>query len=397
MHLVPDHIRKKESNKMSISENDILDPSTEEPENPTDPVGGDNNDDEGNEENNNGPDPSETDGKESGNGDNTDVPETGGGDQTGGGGSETPPDVEAPAPDYGELILESLDSVVSALEDNPDYSDIVDSVRTLAGVVAKQTEALTALSAPSVPVSGYEGFSYPVHVEYRIFPTALGSETGVANDYGTPEDFENGYAFMTDSVAKGNLSYFHIKYVTDSDGNTVYDGTVAAERPSVPVSGYKGFSYPVHVEYRIFPSALGSETGVAFDYGSPEEFEDGYVYMTDSVANGSLSYFHIKYVTDSDGNTAYDGTVTPEEPDTFRDDILASLDAINDNINSVSANDLEYHEQSLEMQEQLLKLQKETVQLHYGILAGTLVIAFTLLFTLGYTVAHGFLQRMKVG
>lgn len=386
---------------MTISDNSVFNPPAD------DNADGGNNEENkeetgGIEESGGGGEASGNDVEESGGESETGSPETGGGGETGGGSSEAPPGLEEPAPppDYAGDILESLDAVIDRMCDSPDYDSLADSFRTLADVVSKQTEALSALSAPSVPVSGYENFSYPVHVEYRIFPTALGSETGVANDYGSPEDFENGYAFMTDSVANGSLSYFHIKYVTDSGGNTVFDGTATTEKPSVPVSGYEGFSYPVHVEYRIFPTALGSETGVSFDYGSPEDFEDGYAYMTDSVAKGNLSYFQIKYVTDSDGNTAYDGTVTPEEPerpDNFREDILAALDAINDNINTVSANDLEYREQTLELQEQYLELQRENVQLHYHFLACSLLIAFVLMITLGYTVAHGFLQRMKVG
>lgn len=194
------------------------------------------------------------------------------------------------------------------------------------------------------------------------------------------------------------------------DVMSLYTEAMQSRSVSVPVSGYRGYSYPIHVEYRIFPTALGSETGVSNDYGTPEDFEDGYAFMADSVAQGSLSYFHIRYITDSEGATVYDGTVSPEEPeepeepDTFREDVLAALDgiskdlqAVSEDLQTVSANDLEYRTQSLEMQEELLELQHENTQLHYGILAGTLVLCFSLLFTLGYTVAHGFLQRMKVG
>ena len=312
---------------MSISENDILDPSTEEPENPTGSGNDDNSDNEGNEENNDGPDPSETDGEENGEGDNTDVPETGGGDQTGDGSSEAPPDVEAP--DYGERILDSLGSVVSALEGSPDYSDLAESVRSLVDVVTLQTEAMQSLSVSGVPISGYAGYAYPVYVVYRIFPTALGSSTGYSEAYGTPEDFENGYAYMVDSVNQGNLAWFSIEHIFDADSNIVYDSNAAVE---------------------------------------PEEPEE------------------------------------PEEPDTFKEDVLARLDALGGSLDTISMNSIDSWEHSLEMQgqyfemqEQLLELQKENVQLNYGILAGTLVIAFTLLLTLGYTVAHGFLQRMKVG
>lgn len=312
---------------MTISDNNVLEPPVGET------VGGDDNE-ENKEETGGGEDTgndgtSGSDGEESGGGNETDSPETGGGGETGGDDSETPPDVEAPEtePDYSGEIIERLDSVVSALGDSPDYDSLADSFRALADVVTKQTETLETLSVSSVPVSGYRDYSYPVHVEYRIYPTALGSETGVSNDYDTPEDFESGYAFMADSVAQGNLAYFHIRYITDVTGTTVYDGTAAPEEP--------------------------------------EE---------------------------------------PEEPDTFRDDLLASLECISEDLSvlkedfqSVSVNDLGYQEQALEFQEQYLELQRENVQLHYHFVACSLLIAFVLMITLGYTVAHGFLQRMKVG
>ena len=306
---------------MTISDNNVFDPPAD------DNADGENNEENkeetgGGEESGGGGETSGNDGEEGGGESGADGSETGGGGETGGGSGEAPPDLEepAPSPDYASDILESLDAVIDRMGDSPDYDSLADSFRTLADVVAKQTEALSTLSAPSVPVSGYEDFSYPVHVEYRIFPTALGSETGVAFDYGSPEDFEDGYVYMMDSVANGSLSYFHIKYVTDSDGNTVFDGTVTPE--------------------------------------GPEE---------------------------------------PEEPDTFREDVLAALDAINDNLSTVSANDLEYREQTLELQEQYLELQRENVQLQYHFVACSLLIAFVLMITLGYTIAHGFLQRMKVG
>lgn len=313
---------------MSISENDIQDPTTEEPETPAGSGNGDNGDNEGNEENNNGSDPSETGGEENGEGNNADPPETGGGDQTGCSGGEAPPDVEAPG--YGEKILDSLSSVVSALEDNPDYSGLAESVRSLVDVVTLQTEALQNLSVSGIPISGYTDYAYPVYVVYRIYPTALGSATGYSEAYETPEDFENGYAYMVDSVDQGNLAWFNIRYINDAGGNTVYDSETAEPEPE-----------------------------------EPEE---------------------------------------PEEPDTFKDDVLARLDALGESLDTVSMNSIDSWEQSLENQEQylanqeqLIELQKEAVQLNYGILAGTLVLSFTLLFTLGYMVAHGFLQRMKVG
>lgn len=233
------------------------------------------------------------------------------------------PKPENPVAESAQELADALGAVAGKLDGYPDGDGLMESFRTLADAVSRQTELLETYALHSVPLSGYHDYSYPVHVIYRIYPAALGSETKVSNDYATPEEFEDGYNFMTDSVTAGNLAWFSIFTVSDAEGAVVYDEYAAPEEPE-----------------------------------NPEE---------------------------------------PEEPDTFREDVLNALDALNDNINTVSANDLEYREQALEFHEQYLELQQENNQLQYHLMAGSILIAFVLMITLGYTIAHGFLQRMKVG
>ena len=116
------------------------------------------------------------------------------------------------------------------------------------------------------------------------------------------------------------------------------------------------------------------------------------------------------YITDATGTTVYDGTAVPEEPeepeepDTFRDDLLSSLESIGgdlrmlrEDFQSVSVNDLEYHDDLMKLQQEMADVQQENMQTSYHLLAVDLSIAAALILTFGYTVAHGFFQRMKVG
>lgn len=227
----------------------------------------------------------------------------------------------APGNDNAE-VLDALESVSEKLDDNSDVESLAASVRSLVDVMSVQATALS--ESPGIPISGYADFGYPIVVEYKIFPTSLGSETWHSESYDTPVDFENGYKYMQNSVNANTLAWFSIRTITDCDNVVVYDSTVTE-----------------------------TET--------PEK--------------------------------------TPEEtlPDAFKEDVLVSLETINDNLQSISMNDLGYRQETLQLQQQYLDLEKENHELHYQMLACNIAIGFSILLTLGYMVAHGFFQRMKVG
>lgn len=93
-----------------------------------------------------------------------------------------------------------------------------------------------------------------------------------------------------------------------------------------------------------------------------------------------------------------------EVPDGFYDGVLDALFVLHDDLQDIIMNDSAYHEQYIALQEQYSVLQEQytefqetTIELQYHMLASNIAIGFTLMLTLGYTVAHGFLQRMKVG
>lgn len=230
----------------------------------------------------------------------------------------------APGKDNAE-VLKALESVSEKLDDNSDVESLTASVRSLVDVMSVQATALS--ESPGIPISGYADFDYPIAVEYKIFPTSLGSETSHSESYDTPEDFENGYEYMQNSVRANTLAWFSIRTITDCDDVVVYDSTVTE-----------------------------TET--------PEEIPEE----------------------------------TPEEtPDTFKEDVLTALESVNENLQSISMNDLDYRQETLQLQQQYLDLQKENRELHYQMLACNIAIGFSILLTLGYMVAHGFFQRMKVG
>lgn len=196
------------------------------------------------------------------------------------------------------------------------------------------------------------------------------------------------------------------------------DARKAGEENSLPVPvpllGYEGYAYPVTVAYRLYPSGLGSEADTVEGYQTAEDFQNGYTAMRDSLTNGDLSWFSILSVDDADGVRVYDADsllsaegeelTSEEEPDTFKEDVLASLNTLHGDLQSVSGNDIGYYDDSLDLgqsvydlQAQCMELQEENLQLSYHMLACDIATGFVLLLALGYTIAHGFFQRMKAG
>lgn len=222
----------------------------------------------------------------------------------------------------------------------------------------------------------------------------------------SPDDLRqavDGLNVLTDALSDGMPDY---EMLLDSVRSLVDIMTVQAEHAdssAIPLGGYDSYSYPIYVTYTIFPTSLGNVTGNSSTYDTPESFETGYARMWNSVENGSLAYFYIESIRDSEGETVYDVNALPEEEempeelDTFNDDVLAALSGIREDLQSISMNDLEYHEQYIEMYEQYTEMQERNTDLQYHMLATNIVIGFTLMLTLGFTIAHGFLQRMKVG
>lgn len=302
-----------------------------------------------------------------------------------------------------EAPADSTAPIAELLENVQDFDGLLAAVRELSETVSAQTYA----AEPSgLPISGYEGYEYPVSVVYRIFPPALGSETGYSGTYVSPEEFNEAYKSLQADVQAGSLSYCYVRYVYDASEECVYDSEEYS-LPGVPVDGYEGYSYPVTIKYCIFPPDLGKETFVSKTVSSPEEFEADYKEMQRAVNAGNLNYCYISTVTDAESVLVYDTDAAPEQPeipDETMNVILESLGSIETGIQSILDADAAHHMEMVSLQEQnaaLLQdaytLQQQNETLQKEMLASNVAVGFVLILTLGYTVAHGFFQRMKVG
>lgn len=250
------------------------------------------------------------------------------------GGNDTPTDVGDMLPDALQQAVDGLSAVAETLEGGlPDYGGLADSVRSLVDILTVQAQAA---QGNVIPVAGYRDFDYPITVTWEVHPSAPNAPSRMESveSFDTPEAFESRYDEMCNLVGV-SLNYFRILRIRDcSDEEYVYDADNVEEEPE-----------------------------------EPETPEDG-----------------------------------EQEEDTFQEDVLASLAVLHEDLQTISMNDLEYRDNQMQfqeqytaMQEQLADMQELNTDLQYHLLATNVVIGFTLLLTLGYTVAHGFLQRMKVG
>lgn len=298
---------------------------------------------------------------------------------------------------------DSTASIAELLENAQDFDELLAVVRELSETVSAQTYA----TEPSgLPMNGYGDYDYPVSVVYRIFPPALGSETGYSGIYNSSEEFNEAYKDLQADVQAGNLSYCYVRYVYDASDECVYDSEEYS-LPGIPVDGYEGYSYPVTIKYCIFPPDLGKETFVSKTVSNPEEFEADYKEMQRAVNAGNLNYCYISTVMDTESVLVYDAEAVLEQPeisDETMDAVLESLGSIETDIQSILDADAAHHMEMMSLQEQntaLLQdaytLQQQNETLQKEILASNVAVGFVLILTLGYTVAHGFFQRMKVG
>lgn len=316
------------------------------------------------------------------------------------GGGDSPSEEAPPAEEDGtQAFLDALDEISGRLEDAPDYEDLASSVRSLVDVMSLQ---LTEDAAIAAPFEGYRDWNYGVTVSFEVYPYGYGNYLDQTVYCSAAEDFETWYQDTTACVGE-TIRDFYIKTITDDEGVEIYNYEKQTQEPSpsIPLTGYEAYAYPVDVLYRIFVTAQNTEVEQAFTYDSPEHFEDGYALICNAVDSGDFGYFSIRTVTDADGETVYhaDAATDPGEgeEDSFQEDVLSSLALLHEDLQSISMNDLGYREETLALQQEYTDLMKESRELHYQTLACTVAIGFSVLLTLGYLVAHGFFQRMKVG
>lgn len=230
----------------------------------------------------------------------------------------------------------------------------------------------------------------------------------------SPDDFRqavDGLNAVAEILSEGTPDYGDLLESVRSLVDIMTVQVQSVQSNIIPINGYRDYDYPITVTWEVHPSAPNApsrmENTESFD--TPEAFEVRYEAMCDMVGV-SLNSFRILRIRDcSDLDYVYDADRVTEEPEmpeepeepeesgTFQEDVLAALSTLHEDLQSISMNDLEYHEQYTALQEQYTQMQEQNTDLQYHMLASNIAIGFALLLTLGYTVAHGFLQRMKVG
>lgn len=82
----------------------------------------------------------------------------------------------------------------------------------------------------TVPFEGWEGWSYPISVDFTVHPWGAGYDMDVTETYDTPEAFKTRYGENVELCKDGGtLKDFYVRLIRDGSGETVYD--LAAQTP----------------------------------------------------------------------------------------------------------------------------------------------------------------------
>lgn len=123
---------------------------------------------------------------------------------------------------WREDIAERLEELTEP-EDTTDVTERLDALIALLTPeeLAEEPEA----DAQTVPVEGYEDFSYPVNVEYSVLMAGFDEYITDTETYGDPGTFLADYEELVLECGRPGSSFrdFYICYVYDSDNRMVYD------------------------------------------------------------------------------------------------------------------------------------------------------------------------------
>ncbi len=114
-------------------------------------------------------------------------------------------------------VTERLDTLIMLLTPEEDETDEVSELYTIA----------------AIPVEGYEGFQYPVEVEYSILFAGYEEYMADAETYDDAETFRTDYEELSSECSKpgSNFKDFYISCIYDAGGNTVYDAKIPEPTP----------------------------------------------------------------------------------------------------------------------------------------------------------------------
>lgn len=153
-------------------------------------------------------------------------------------GSDTPDPGKEDKEDQPVIVIEDggseewreeITKRLEELTEPEDTTDVTERLDALIGLLtpdelSEEPEAEAQAEQP-VPVEGYEGFSYPVKVEYAVLFAGYEEYITDMETYGDPETFLADYAdFVLECSRPGsNFKDFYVRYVYDSGNSIVYD------------------------------------------------------------------------------------------------------------------------------------------------------------------------------
>ena len=112
-----------------------------------------------------------------------------------------------------------------------DVNTLTESVRDLVDTISANTlQASDVYIPPEIPIEGYEGWAYPVTVDYLVEFVGFEDVVPQTEEYPSPDIFLEDYqGFARECFIGSTFKDFVIQKITDSGGNTVYEN--AAETP----------------------------------------------------------------------------------------------------------------------------------------------------------------------
>lgn len=178
----------------------------------------------------------------------------------------------------------------------------------------------------------------------------------------------------------------------------------AADSFVVIFPDYEAWDYPVYIEYTVYPWGAGYYMDATQTCDTPEDFVAWYDHNLELCqSGGTLKEFYVRYVTDCSNEHVYDYQAGVEEPEPEEPEedltpailetlqsIDARLEIMGVDISTISENTLAYYDDMRPFHERDNNLQS-------SLLVTNITVGFLIVVLLGYTIAHGFWQRMRVG
>lgn len=135
--------------------------------------------------------------------------------------------------EWREGISEQLAELMKP-QDTTDVTERLDNLIMLLTPEEDETEVVSELyTIMTIPVEGYEGFQYPVEVEYSILFAGYEEYMSDAETYDDAETFRADYEELSSECSKpgSNFKDFYISCIYDAGGNTVYDAQIPEPTP----------------------------------------------------------------------------------------------------------------------------------------------------------------------